>query len=180
MRHSENRTIHNGLIAACVALFALATASCGPTEEEDIVVLASPSEFAVTPRETLSLTVLVYSRSGIELGFHESIVETAVIRSVESTCRPVGLVLGTRRSPVKSGRYTSQSPLRLKLEARTSMQPSGELIVDFGGSGIVCILGDSAEIYAIIYPAITPLSLSSYEGWQSQPMKLLIDRRQGN
>lgn len=178
MRHIEDRTIRNGFIGACVVLLASATSSCGPTEEEDIVVIASPSEFAVTPGETLSLTVLVYSRSGIELGFHESIVETAVVRSIESTCRPVGLVLGTRRSPVKSERYTSQSPLRLKLEARTSVQPSGELIVDFGGSGIVCISSDSAEIYAIVYPATTPLSLSSYEGWQSQPMKLLIDRRQ--
>lgn len=179
MRHIEDRTKHYGLIAACAVLLALATSSCGPTEEEDIVVIASPSEFTVAPGETLSLTVIVYSRSGIELGFHESIVETAVIRSVDSTCRPVGLVLGTRRSPVKSGRYTSQSPLRLKLEARTSVKPSGELIVDFGGSGIVCISGDNAQIYAIVYPATTPLSLSSYEGWQSQSMKLLIDRRQG-
>lgn len=176
MRHIENRTKHNGLIAACAVLLALTTSSCGPTEEEDIVVIASPSEFSVAPGETLSLTVLVYSRSGIELAFHESIAETAVIRSVDSTCHPAGLVLGTRRSSVNSGRYTRQSPLRLKLEARTSAQPSGELIVDFGESGIVCVSGDSAEIYAIVYPATTPLSLSSYEGWQSQPIKLLIDR----
>lgn len=178
MRYIDDRTKQNGFIAACAVLLALTTSSCVPTEEEDIVVIASPSEFAVAPGETLSLTVLVYSRSGIELAFHESIAETAVIRSVNSTCHPDGLVLGKRRSPVKSGRYTSQSPLRLKLEARTSAQPSGELIVDFGGSGIVCISGDNAEIYAIVYPAITPLSLSSYEGWQSQSLKLLIDRRQ--